>query len=175
MDKSGQRGLFQKPPQVVFFFYILILIYFFKYETIVRSSAWSFGHSYLDPGSVIIVYWIWTAKFNVIIILAPMWTVFVPCWPYASCIMASQRPQNNEVIPYALGFAHVMHLNSPEPSEPEVLGWAWTSLYMDGTAVIFFADLPTWGVSLGPKLQPRGGFFEPRPFLIFKKFTSRSI
>jgi hypothetical protein len=46
---------------------------------------------------------------------ATLRTVFVPCWPYASCIMASQRPQNNEVIPYALGFAHVMHLNSAGP------------------------------------------------------------
>ena len=50
-------------------------------------------------------------------ILASWRTVFVPCWPYASCIMASQRPQNNEVIPYALGFAHVMHLNSASPAE----------------------------------------------------------
>jgi hypothetical protein len=33
-----------KPPiGSVFLFYTLILIYFFKYETIVRTSAWSFG------------------------------------------------------------------------------------------------------------------------------------
>ena len=30
------------------------------------------------------------------------------------------------------------------------------------------ADLPTWGISLGPKLQPGGRFFGPRPFLILK-------
>ena len=37
------------------FFYTLFLIsiYFFKYETIVRSSAWSFGHLDPDPSSVI--------------------------------------------------------------------------------------------------------------------------
>ena len=35
------------------FFSLLIFIYFFKYETIVRSSAWSFGHSDPDPSSVI--------------------------------------------------------------------------------------------------------------------------
>ena len=33
--------------------YILIFIYFFKYETTVRSSASSFGHSDPDPGSVL--------------------------------------------------------------------------------------------------------------------------
>ena len=35
-----------------FFFYIFIFIYFFKYETIVRSSARPFGHSDPDPSSV---------------------------------------------------------------------------------------------------------------------------
>ena len=39
VDKSG------------FFFSFMILIYFLKYETIVRSSAWSFGHSDPDPSS----------------------------------------------------------------------------------------------------------------------------
>ena len=38
--------------RIFFLFYILIFIYFFKYETIVRSSAWSFGHSDPDPSSV---------------------------------------------------------------------------------------------------------------------------
>ena len=40
-----------------FFIYILILIfiYFFKYETIVRSSAWSFGHLDFDPSTVVFV------------------------------------------------------------------------------------------------------------------------
>ena len=37
----------------VFLFYMLIFIYFFKYETIVRSSTWSFGHSDPDRSSVI--------------------------------------------------------------------------------------------------------------------------
>ena len=37
-------------------FYISTFIYFFKYETIVRSSALSFGHSYSDPGSVRLVH-----------------------------------------------------------------------------------------------------------------------
>ena len=41
-------GLFQKPPTGSFFlFYNLIFIYFFEYEAIVISSAWSFGP--LDP------------------------------------------------------------------------------------------------------------------------------
>jgi hypothetical protein len=45
---------FQNRPQDFFFlFYILILIYIFEYETIVRSSAWSFGHSDLDTSSVV--------------------------------------------------------------------------------------------------------------------------
>ena len=35
-------------------------------------------------------------------------------------------------------------------------------------AIIFLADLPTWGVSLGPKLPPGHGFFGPWPFLILK-------
>ena len=35
-----------------FLFYILILIDIFKYETIVRSSAWSFCHSDPDPSNV---------------------------------------------------------------------------------------------------------------------------
>ena len=48
-------GLFQKPPTGSFFlFYILIFTYSFKYETNVRSSAWSFGHSDPDPSSVIV-------------------------------------------------------------------------------------------------------------------------
>ena len=46
-------GLFQKPPTGSFFlFYILIFICLFIYETIVRSSAWSFGHSDPDPSGV---------------------------------------------------------------------------------------------------------------------------
>ena len=46
-------GLFQKPPTGFFFlFYTLILIKFFEYQTIVRSSASSFGHSDPDPGSM---------------------------------------------------------------------------------------------------------------------------
>ena len=41
-----------KPPTGSFFLsYILISIYFFRYETIVRSSAWPFGHSVPDPSS----------------------------------------------------------------------------------------------------------------------------
>ena len=35
--------------RIFFRFYVSIFIYFFKYETIVRSSAWSFGHSDSDP------------------------------------------------------------------------------------------------------------------------------
>jgi hypothetical protein len=38
--------------RIFFLFYILILIYFLKYETIVRGSAWSYGHSGSDPRSV---------------------------------------------------------------------------------------------------------------------------
>ena len=46
--------LFQKPPTAGSFFllYNLIFIYFSEYETFVRSSAWSFGHSGPDPSSV---------------------------------------------------------------------------------------------------------------------------
>ena len=43
--KNGSQEFF-------FLFYIFIFIYFFKYETIVRCSAWSFGHSDPDPSSV---------------------------------------------------------------------------------------------------------------------------
>ena len=46
-------GLFQKPPTGFFFlFYTSILFIFLKYETIVRSSASSFGHSDPDPSCV---------------------------------------------------------------------------------------------------------------------------
>ena len=38
-----------RPQDFFFLFYTLISIYFFEYETIVRNSAWSFGHS--DPNS----------------------------------------------------------------------------------------------------------------------------
>ena len=41
------------PQDFLFLFYISIFIYFFKYETIVRSSVFSFGHSDPDPGSVL--------------------------------------------------------------------------------------------------------------------------
>ena len=42
----------QNRPQDLFFLYY-IFIYSFKYETIVRGSAWSFGHSDPDPSSVL--------------------------------------------------------------------------------------------------------------------------
>ena len=46
-------GLFQKPPTGSFFLFdIFIFNIFFKYETIVRSSVLSFGHSDPDPSSV---------------------------------------------------------------------------------------------------------------------------
>ena len=45
-------GLFPKRHTRFFLFSLLIFIYFFKYETIVRSSAWFFGHSDPDPSSV---------------------------------------------------------------------------------------------------------------------------
>ena len=42
-----------KPPAEYFFrVFLLIFIYIFKYKTIVRSSAYSFGHSDPDPSSV---------------------------------------------------------------------------------------------------------------------------
>ena len=40
--------LFPKPPTGYIFF-----LYFFEYETIVRSSAWSFGHLDPDPSSAL--------------------------------------------------------------------------------------------------------------------------
>ena len=43
--------IIQKLPTGSFFLFY-ILIYFFEYETIVRSSAWSFGHSDPNPSSV---------------------------------------------------------------------------------------------------------------------------
>jgi hypothetical protein len=50
-------GLFQKPLTGSFsLFYILILGFFFKYETIFRSSTSSFGHSDPDPSSVSSTY-----------------------------------------------------------------------------------------------------------------------
>ena len=42
----------QNSSQDFFVFYILIIIYVFKYETIVRISAWSFGHPDPVPSSV---------------------------------------------------------------------------------------------------------------------------
>ena len=54
---SGYRwmnGIISKTAHRIFFLFdILIFIYFFKYETIVRSSARSFGHSDPDPSSVV--------------------------------------------------------------------------------------------------------------------------
>ena len=48
------NGIISKTAHRIFFcFNISIFIYFFKYETIVRSSASSFGHSDPDPGSVL--------------------------------------------------------------------------------------------------------------------------
>ena len=43
---------FQNRPQDFFSF---IFIYFLKYETIIRRSAWSFGHSDSDSSSVILL------------------------------------------------------------------------------------------------------------------------
>ena len=53
VGKSEEMGLFQKQLTQLFslfFLFLLILIYFFEYETIVRISASSFGHS--DRSSV---------------------------------------------------------------------------------------------------------------------------
>ena len=51
--KLDKWDYFQNGSQdFIFQFSISISIYLFKYETIVRSSAWSFGHSYPDPSSV---------------------------------------------------------------------------------------------------------------------------
>jgi hypothetical protein len=41
-----------RPKERFFVFYILVFFFFLKYETIVRSSASSFGHSDPDPSSV---------------------------------------------------------------------------------------------------------------------------
>ena len=41
-----------RPQERLFVFYIFVFIFFLKYETIVRSSASSFGHSDPDPSSV---------------------------------------------------------------------------------------------------------------------------
>ena len=38
--------------RIFFSLLYLIFLYFFRYETIVRSSAWCFGHSDPDPSSV---------------------------------------------------------------------------------------------------------------------------
>ena len=48
--KGDKWDYFKNSPQDLFS--LLIFIYFFEYETIVRSSAWSFGHSDPDPSSV---------------------------------------------------------------------------------------------------------------------------
>ena len=55
--KVDKWDYFQNGPQdffslFSFLFSLLILIFFFKYETTIRSSAWSFGHSDPDPSSV---------------------------------------------------------------------------------------------------------------------------
>ena len=49
------------------------------------------------------------------------------------------------------------------------LARSWTSLHKDETDVSFFLDyLAIWGISLGPKLYPRCGFFGTWPSLILK-------
>ena len=48
--KVDKLDYFQNGPQ--HFLSLLYIYIFFKYETIVRSSAWSFGHSDPDPSSV---------------------------------------------------------------------------------------------------------------------------
>jgi hypothetical protein len=40
-------------------------IYFLKYETIVRRSAWSFGHSDPDPSSVILLQKAFSVNFHI--------------------------------------------------------------------------------------------------------------
>ena len=45
-------------------FYTLIFIYLFKYETVVRSSALSFGDSDPDPSSVILNQSIFYRKYE---------------------------------------------------------------------------------------------------------------
>ena len=48
--KVDKWDYFKNSPQD-FFFLFSLLIYCFKYEVIVRSSAWSFGHKDPDPSS----------------------------------------------------------------------------------------------------------------------------
>ena len=50
--KVDKWEYFQNRPQDFFFFHISISMYFFTYETIVRSRAWSFGYSDSDPSNV---------------------------------------------------------------------------------------------------------------------------
>ena len=50
--KVDKWDYLQNGSQDFFFFSRLIFSYFFKYETIVRSSAWSFSHSDSDSSSV---------------------------------------------------------------------------------------------------------------------------
>ena len=45
-----KNGIISKTAHRIFFLFSL-LIYCFKYEVIVRSSAWSFGHTDPDPSS----------------------------------------------------------------------------------------------------------------------------
>ena len=50
--KVDKWDYFGNGSQDFFSLFSSLLIYFFKYETIVRSSAWYFGHSDPDPCSV---------------------------------------------------------------------------------------------------------------------------
>ena len=46
--QNGSQDFFS----LLYLYSNLNFIVFFQYETIVRSSAWSFGHSHPDPSSV---------------------------------------------------------------------------------------------------------------------------
>ena len=56
LDFCIGHALVLRPSKIThrIFFLFYISIYVFGYETIVRSSAWSFGHSDPDPSSVIL-------------------------------------------------------------------------------------------------------------------------
>ena len=79
--KAGLAGRSKTADRISFPFLTLIFIYFFKYETIVRSSAWSFGYSDSDPSTVWHEKGRWMFSY-VDVYLGPREHVFHSCGPY---------------------------------------------------------------------------------------------
>ena len=71
----------QNRPQDLFFSFFYFDLYFFKYETIVRSSAWSFSYSDSDPSTVRHEKGRWMFSYvDVYLVSRPKGTCFSQLW-----------------------------------------------------------------------------------------------